>query len=400
MDTLGGFLLRTRVVGRLLKPREIQAVLAYLVISSLASVAGSVVGSFSEYRLPYPLLTTELHLLLALAALTAVQSVARTLQGRPITRRLLTTVSSKSSTDAPASTAPPSDDTSSASFLSSQLRPLAALADTLSPFTLFAALASTLSSLFEIHARRIADPSFWAFARLLPLFLLAVLPAILPVDVAPPFLAQSQNKAAGLVCWVVLAGGRGIAAVANGEGWFCGVGWAAGVLAWVGAVQTGFIDASSGSKAGVKEGSDASAPSSPPSIFAHLLLSSLLLLPPLLLSGELVAAAKYRHFGFFTEPGFWLQEIVMAGCGLVGLAVFWELIKHLDPLSVFLVIALKDFITPHLYALMLGNPLDSPSPGQATFSTRQQLVALTVVGVVCAVTRRSGSGPRVQEKER
>ncbi|GAA5953954.1 hypothetical protein JCM21900_003064 [Sporobolomyces salmonicolor] len=381
-------------------PQEARAVLGYLAVFPLASVAGSVVGSFSEYRLPYPLLTTELHLLLALAVLTAVQFIARTLDGGPIKRRLLTSASSKSSVDAPTPTAPRSDDPPTASLRSSPLRPVAALADILSPFTLFAALAATLSSLFEIHARRIADPSFWAFARLLPLVLLAILPVILPSDVTPPFLARSRNKAAGLVCWAVLVGGRGISAAANGERWFCGVGWATGVLAWVGAVQTGFTDASPGSKSGVQEGSETAAPSPPPSIFAHLLLSSLLLLPPLLLSGELLAAAKYRHFGFFTEPGFWVQESVMAGCGLAGLAVFWDLVKHVDPLSVFLVIALKDFITPHLYACVLANPLDSPSPGQAAFSTRQQLVALTVVGGVCAVARRNGSGPRVQEKER
>lgn len=59
----------------------------------------------------------------------------------------------------------------------------------------------------------------------------------------------------------------------------------------------------------------------------HLTLTSILLSLPLLLSREIGAALKAGHFGFFTEIGFWGQELLMAWCGLAGLIVFWHLVK-------------------------------------------------------------------------
>jgi hypothetical protein len=41
------------------------------------------------------------------------------------------------------------------------------------------------------------------------------------------------------------------------------------------------------------------------------------------LSSEWTAIVRYRHFGFFTEVGFWLQELGMATCGLARLAAFY-----------------------------------------------------------------------------
>lgn len=64
-----------------------------------------------------------------------------------------------------------------------------------------------------------------------------------------------------------------------------------------------------------------------PTIALYLALALTLLVPPLLLSEELNLAYDSGHFGFFTEAGFWLQELVMAWCGLASLGAFWALIK-------------------------------------------------------------------------
>lgn len=66
---------------------------------------------------------------------------------------------------------------------------------------------------------------------------------------------------------------------------------------------------------------------SSPTIVLYLTIALCLLFPPLLMSDELKLAYQSGHFGFFTEAGFWLQELVMAWCGLASLASFWSLIK-------------------------------------------------------------------------
>lgn len=67
--------------------------------------------------------------------------------------------------------------------------------------------------------------------------------------------------------------------------------------------------------------------SSPPTIIYHLVSTLILFVPAMLLSGELLSIYHSGHFGFFTEIGFWFQEIVMALCGLANLLSFWNLVK-------------------------------------------------------------------------
>lgn len=140
----------------------------------------------------------------------------------------------------------------------------------------------------------------------------------------------------------------------------------------------------------------------------HLYLCTLLLLPPLVLSQEISNAASSGHFGFFTEVGFWLQEIVMALAGLASLGAFWALLKvgrisnghpmviviihhrthipllrtsqHLEPPTVFLVVGLKDFFLPFLFSFLFGNPLPTKDVSGSKLSAVQQLLALLAVG--------------------
>lgn len=150
--------------------------------------------------------------------------------------------------------------------------------------------------------------------------------------------------------------------------------------------------------------------SEPPlNVLAHLAISIVLLAVPLFLSTEIQETAESRHFGFFAEPGFWAQEIVVSLCGLANLAAWWQLVSVSDkwltnesdtlngfPILLqclalpraFSVVALKDFLLPYAVHFLLGNPLPPFSANrhlhnhlQTAFSARQQWAALTLYGV-------------------
>ena len=154
-------------------------------------------------------------------------------------------------------------------------------------------------------------------------------------------------------------------------------------------------------------------------MIGHLAFSALFLLPPLLLSGEIAAAKSSGHFRYFTEAGFWLQEVVIALSGLASLGAFWGLLEvrldslkffasspavlttltsseqYLDTPAIFVVSALKDFLLPQLFHLLFGNPLPRQESTGATLSIRQQWVALAAIGVLRDVVSRA---PRKQVK--
>ncbi|BGP24723.1 vitellogenin [Rhodotorula toruloides] len=139
---------------------------------------------------------------------------------------------------------------------------------------------------------------------------------------------------------------------------------------------------------GVPDGSsERTTPTAPPTIFLHLLLSVLLLALPTALSGELASIRRYRHYGFFAEMGFWLQESVTSLCDLAKLAAFWHLIATCDTLIAFVVVGIKDFLLPRIFHLLLNNPLDSLAPGEATLSIRQQLFVFALVAAWVVMSR-------------
>ena len=116
---------------------SLTAAAVYLVVSPISSLLSTLLGSYSEYRFPHPLLTTTLHAFLSLALL-ALLSLLLPLLPRS---RLL-------------SRAPPA--------------PRRISAAALTPSTLSAALCATLAALSESHAHRLVEPPFWTLVRLAP----------------------------------------------------------------------------------------------------------------------------------------------------------------------------------------------------------------------------------------
>ncbi|GJN90656.1 hypothetical protein Rhopal_003668-T1 [Rhodotorula paludigena] len=263
-----------------------RAAAVYLAVSTTSAVVSAVVASTSEYSFPHPLVATQLHLVIALAALLAAGLTARLVLLKTTGRRALT------GADQP-------------NVFAAVLSQLSATVPS-RPFfhylstafeVLVATVASTLAAVLELFAQRTVDP-----------------------------------------------------------------------------------------------------PARPPSLVIHLALSIILLALPTLSSPELADIRRYRHYSFFTEPGFWAQEAVMALCGLANLAATWHLASTTTPLALFSVVALKDtLVLPRAFALLLGNPLDAISQGEATLGAGQQAVVLGLLAGVWALGKASGEATQRED---
>lgn len=97
---------------------------------------------------------------------------------------------------------------------------------------LFATVASTLAAVLELFAQRTADPSFWAFTRLLPLPL-SLFAASLSSDVAP----SVAQLALSTVFWLALVAGQGVTAYSSETNWLFALAWAASSVGCVVALQ-------------------------------------------------------------------------------------------------------------------------------------------------------------------
>ncbi|BGP08156.1 hypothetical protein JCM10049v2_004002 [Rhodotorula toruloides] len=396
---MGWLGLRTAPVRAVLRQSSSRAVVGYLAVSTGAASVTSVVDSVSEYRFPHPLVSTQLHLLLSLVVLTVICLAARLLERLGGGRRALT------------GGAAHVHSSSSARLLASLASLLLAppIASTLwthlTSYTITAALCSTLAALLDIRAHRTLNPSFWSFARLLPILITAFVTLVSPARLLPSPLTNARTAVPGLIVAATLAGGAGVSTEGGRGGWPCAVGWAIAVTGWVLAVQTGTEQAEEGEVAARRATDDSiegSSSTAPPTIFLHLLLSVLLLALPTALSGEIALIQRYRHYGFFTEIGFWLQEVVTSLCGLANLAAFWHLIANCDALTTFLAVGIKDFVLPRVFNLLLDNPLDSLSLGEATLSTRQQLFIFALVAALLFMSRlgaEEGESGRGRRKE-
>ncbi|KAI5481882.1 60S ribosomal protein l35 [Pseudohyphozyma bogoriensis] len=324
---------------------------------------------FPKRSFPHPLLTTTLHLAISLVTLLALSFLSRALltalaarAPRQLTSRSTPNYRRGSLHDALsklASHAPISRLTSTA------------ISDALTPFVLSSSLAAVLASLVEMRAAKVAEPPFWTLARLLPLVFTFVA-SFLP-DVAPVLeeLGEARRGVAILV-WLVLMAGPAVGWGTASEGWFCAVVYAVAVMGWVLAVKAGMMES--------EEVQD-DAQKSPPTLMLYLTLATLLLVPPLILSGEFASASKSGHLGFFTEPCFWAQELVMAWCGLASLGAFWGLIKHLDPLALFVTVGLKDAAMPYFYSFFFNNLLRHST--KPALRPTQQVWALIAILLYC-----------------
>ncbi|BGP48389.1 hypothetical protein JCM10450v2_004262 [Rhodotorula kratochvilovae] len=253
----------------------------------------------------------------------------------------------------------------------------------LSPFTLSAALFSTLACLLETRAHRIVDPAFFAFARLLPLVLCAALALFLPRRLVPAPLEHAQDRIAYILLWLVFVAGEGVSAQAGRGGWPVALGWAAGATGWVLALQAGQEEAARRLQAAVEDEKDArNRPAPPPTLFTHLLFTILLLALPTLVSTELSDIRRSHHHAFLLEPGFWAQEAGMALCGLAGLSAFLHLVHTCAPLPVFALVSTKDLLVlPRMYAALLGNPTDALSLGEPALGGKARAAMLLGLGV-------------------
>ncbi|GAA6047577.1 hypothetical protein NBRC10513_004059 [Rhodotorula toruloides] len=381
---MGWLGLRTVPVRAVLRQSSSRAVAEYLAVSTGAAVVTSVVDSVSEYRFPHPLVSTQLHLLLSLAILIIVCLAARILERIGGGRRALTGTAAH-----PHSSSPTRTLASLASLL-----PPPPIASTLwahlTPYTLTAALCSTLAALLDIRAHRTLDPSFWSFARLLPILITAFISLVSPSRLLPSSLTSAGKAMPGILVAATLLGGEGVSAEGGRGAWPCAIGWALAVTGWVAAVQTGMEQAEEGeadTRRAADDSSEGTSSTAPPTIFLHLLLSVLLLAFPTALSGEVASIRRYRHYGFFAEIGFWAQEVVTSLCGLANLAAFWHLISTCDTLTTFLVASIKDYLLPRIFHSLLDNPLDALSLGEATLSTRQQLFIFALVAALVFMSR-------------
>ncbi|BGP32157.1 hypothetical protein JCM10296v2_003937 [Rhodotorula toruloides] len=384
---MGWLGLRTAPPRALLMQSSSRAVAGYLAVSIAAAVVTSVVDSVSEYRFPHPLVSTQLHLLLSLAILIVVCLAARLLERIRGGRRVLTGAAAPPHSSSPARTL------ASLASLASLLPPppiASTLWAHLTPYTITAALCSTLAALLDIRAHRTLDPSFWSFARLLPIPITAFITLVSPSRLLPSSFSSVRSAVPVLVVAATLLGGEGVSTEGGRGAWACAIGWALGVTGWVVAVQAG-MEQAAGEEAETRRATDdsneGSRSSAPPTIFLHLFLSILLLAFPTALSSELASNRRYRHYGFFTEVGFWLQETVTSLCGLANLAAFWHLITTCDTLTAFLVVGMKDFSLPRIFHSLLDNPLDSLSLGEATLSIRQQLFIFALIAVLILMSR-------------
>ncbi|GAA5918077.1 hypothetical protein JCM6882_004981 [Rhodosporidiobolus microsporus] len=404
--SLCGTLTAPRPSLSLLHDPSTRAAVLYLVLSPSASLTATWIGSLSEYRFPHPLTTTCLHLALALVILLVSSIAAQlALRIRPRRRGLAT---HSSTSPSPSSLSPLYSLASLTSPPSLTLPP---------PSTLLASLSAVLSSLLELRLSRSASSAFLSFTKLLPLLLASLLSFVLP--------ARSITRGGRLkhaLLGLVLFAGAGVSAAAHLGEWVLAVGWAGGMVGWVAAVQArvGGMEAREArwrrgrgadeageelEKVDERRGSPPS-PSLPSLLLTHLLLTLLLL--PLLslspLSHELAAIRRYRHYGFFTEPGFWAQEGGMAACEVVRLGAFLNLVKS-SPSSLLPCLSLPAvsslLLRPLLTHLLFGNPLASDSEPMHRGGGRGlgEWAQLGLVGVTTGWAVSEGGGAGEGEEE-
>lgn len=343
--------------------------LVYIAVSTSASIIETWIGSLSEYRFPYPVTTTQIHLVLSIGIIVWGRSLSRILEkgnpdlsARPEIASDDCKARGRNTATPPAqrASAPPSAPLGPRSIFGSRL-----------------AIVLCWSSLLvlETPSRLQIDPSFWSLVRLAPL--------------ASAFLynAVSPNKRRHLFKWRLLSMSLLVRpwqpawTSSSYQDWLVGAAWAVAAVMWVAALRF---------RHRTTEGNfpphrlDRQAGTSTSTASANRLLIDLVTYAVVAsaaagLSSEWTAIVRYRHFGFFTEVGFWLQELGMATCGLARLAMFYMMAETCDALDVFAAIAVKDFLHPRVLAALSGHLVEMTWTREAPMSARYQLAALIVL---------------------
>ncbi|SCV71939.1 BQ2448_4633 [Microbotryum intermedium] len=354
----------------LLRSPSARAVQLYWLVAIASTLLSTWIGSLSEYRFPHTLLTTSLHLSFALATVVVLSSLAT---GFPITRsRQLT--SSKSS---------------SPRVLELFLLPRPfTLSSAFTPVVMATAVSAQISALQEDSLASVAEQPFMSFIRIWPIFIFVSLPIKH---------SASWPRIMAILLGLVLGAGPGVRInLGSPMAWWCGVVWAFSTSVWVFGLHTGLAIKTEKSEERKQTEVPPPTGTSNPQMNLPTYLGLLLLfnLTFVVFSGEVGRASSSGHFGFFTSAGFWIQELIMAWCGLARLVAFWNLFhcrgvvpndqwaphQHLDPLSVLLVASVKDFLLPLVTSYVFGNALITQEQTGSALTTWQQALIIAGVG--------------------
>ncbi|GAA5863304.1 hypothetical protein JCM3774_000850 [Rhodotorula dairenensis] len=334
----------------------------YAFVSVATSAAEVWIASLSEYRFPYPLATAQIHLALSVGLVGLATFLLQT----PGKHRSRPPVKSE-----PASEDSAAAQDSGTAARREQHRPRGPppLCDASALRTQLAVVIPWLALLaIETYSRLRIDPAFWDLVRLVPLAVTLV-----------PRMIRRKGRAT-LFKWHLLLVPLFMrswrpAWSACHRDWLAGSAWAVAAVAWVIVL-------------GTRNGSVPRTPRGP-GVQSSTVTATKRLLRDLFwytavasaaaaLSSEWTAIVRYRHFGFFTEVGFWLQELGMAACGVLRLSAFYSLAENCDTLAVFATAAVADRLHTRLLAAASGETLCADAGDGAFAAEAYQLAALVV----------------------
>ncbi|GAA5983382.1 hypothetical protein JCM10908_000261 [Rhodotorula pacifica] len=343
----------------------------YIATAVLASSVEAWIGSLSEYRFPYPLTTTQIHLALSIGVVgtgIGIVQTYETLRGSGSGRNAIASETSGSTHRVEETkSAPKSSDEQLVARPPASTDGLASRIAVLLPWSVLIGI--------ETFSQARVDPSFWSFVRLLPLL------ATLANNIASP------KEPAQLYWWhmllvsLLLKFWRSSPSTSHRD-WLVGAAWVVASTSWVAALRRRFA-----SEEKIVHEARTGRDVERALLFLQRLLRDLVSLAAVFsaaaaLSSEWTAIMRYRHHGFFTEIGFWLQELGMALCGTVKLVAFYALVKNYEPIEVFAAVAAKDVLAPLVPQLVSGNPTDAGWNGDGVLTARNGCAALVALAEI------------------
>jgi hypothetical protein len=193
-------------------------------------------------RFPHPLITTTLHLFIALFLLlvsTIAIKLLRLFIRSSSGHRLLSSGSS--------SQAKESIFKQVSSIKNEEITREEQSIFSLTPLALSSALAAVLASLIETQAIKITEAPFWAVARLLPLLITLSISFVFPISLLPTSLQSLpiSQKLMVVGLFAILVGGEGKSIHAGGESWKLGIMYAMSVSGWIIAAKAGIEETKS-----------------------------------------------------------------------------------------------------------------------------------------------------------
>ncbi|TKA56879.1 hypothetical protein B0A53_01280 [Rhodotorula sp. CCFEE 5036] len=343
--------------------------LVYIAVSLAASTAETWIGSLSEYRFPYPLTTTQLHLALSIGIVSLGTSLSRICETGESHLSAQPETASDDSKAPSRNAAHPSDQRASP-LSSAPLGPRSTLGSRLAIVLCWSSLLA-----IETTSRLRIDPSFWSLVRLAPLATTFMYTAVSPSR------RRHLSKWHLLSLALLMRSWQDAWTSSSYQDWLVGAAWTVAAVTWGVALRC--RHRTTEENAPLEHRLDtrvkASSATRADRLLVDLVTYAVVASAAAGLSSEWTAIVRYRHFGFFTEVGFWLQELGMATCGLARLAAFYMMAENYDALDVFAAIAVKDSLHPLALGATSGRPLQTMWSGDALVSDKYQMAALVVL---------------------